>query len=130
MSDGSIGHGTTLTGSTSGVIGNVISVSVGGRTRDMIDKSTMDSTDKFREYMAGMADDGELTVECNFDDGAISVTLNAAFHAATSETWTIDFGTKTWAITGIITGLDVNDPFDDKQTVSFTIKATGKGTWT
>lgn len=130
MSTGVLGHGTTLTGSSSGLIGNVISVSVGGRTRDMIDKSTMDSTDKFREYMAGMADDGEITTEVNFDDGAISVTLNTAFQAATSETWTVDFGTKTWAITGVISGLSNEDPFDGKQTMSITIKANGKGTWT
>lgn len=130
MSDGFVGHGTTLVGSTTGTIGNVISVTVGGRTRDMIDKSTMDSTSMFREFMAGMADEGELTAEVNFDDGAISVALNTAFQAATSETWTIDFGTKTWAITGVISGLDVNDPFDDKITMSITIKATGIGTWT
>lgn len=130
MSDGFVGHGTTLVGSTTGTVGNVISVTVGGRTRDMIDKSTMDSTSMFREFMAGMADEGELTAEVNFDDGAISVALNTAFQAATSETWTIDFGTKTWAITGVISGLDVNDPFDDKITMSITIKATGIGTWT
>ncbi len=130
MSDGFVGHGTTLVGSTTGTVGNVISVTVGGRTRDMIDKSTMDSTSMFREFMAGMADEGELTAEVNFDDGAISVALNTAFQAATSETWTIDFGTKTFAITGVISGLSVNDPFDDKITMSITIKATGIGAWT
>ena len=130
MSTGSVGHASTLKGSTSGTIGNVISITVGGRTRDMIDISTMDSTEKFREYIAGMADEGELTAEVNFDDGAIATAINAAYQAATSETWTVDFGTKTWAITGIITGFDVNDPFDDKITMSLTIKATGKGTWT
>ncbi|KKM94532.1 hypothetical protein LCGC14_1197430 [marine sediment metagenome] len=130
MSDGFVGHGTTLVGSTTGTVGNVISVTVGGRTRDMIDKSTMDSTSMFREFMAGMADEGEFTAEVNFDDGAISVALNTAFQAATSETWTIDFGTKTFAITGVISGLSVNDPFDDKITMSITIKATGIGAWT
>lgn len=130
MSDGFVGHGTTLVGSTTGTIGNVISVTVGGRTRDMIDKSTMDSANMFREYMAGMADEGEFTAEVNFDDGAISVALNTAFQAATSETWTIDFGTKTFACTGVITSFDVNDSFDDKITMSITIKLTGRGTWT
>lgn len=130
MSEGFVGHGTTLVGSSTGTIGNVISITIGGRTRDMIDKSTMDSTSMFREYMAGMADEGEFTAEVNFDDGAISVALNTAFQAATSETWTIDFGTKTFAITGVISSLGVNDPYDDKITMSITIKATGIGTWT
>jgi len=130
MSDGFLGHGTTLTGATTGVIGNIISVSIGGRTRDMIDKSSMDSVSQFREFMAGMADDGELTVEFNFDDGADSVAVDTAFTAATSQVWTLDMGTKTWAITGIISALSVTDPFDEKITMSMTIKATGKGTWT
>jgi len=130
MSTGHVGHGTTLAGTTSGTIGNVINVTVGGRTRDMIDISTMDSTDKFREYIAGMADEGEFTAEVNFDDGAIATAINTAFQAATSETWRIDFGTKYFECTGIITGFDINDPFDDKITMSITIKLSGKGTWT
>jgi len=77
-----------------------------------------------------MADDGELTVEFNFDDGADSVAVDTAFTAATSQVWTLDMGTKTWAITGIISALSVTDPFDEKITMSMTIKATGKGTWT
>ena len=130
MSTGVLGHGTTLVGSASGTIGNVISITVSGRTRDMIDYSTMDTTDKFREYMAGMADEGEFTAEVNFDDGAISTAINTAFQAATSETWTVDFGTKTFAITGVVSSYDISDSHDDKTTMSITIKATGKGTWT
>lgn len=130
MSAGQVGHATTLTGGTTGVVGNVINVTVGGRTRDMIDISTMDSTDKFREYIAGMADEGEMTAEVNFDDGAIATAINAAYQAATSETWTIDFGTKTFACTGFVSNFEINDPFDDKVTMSVTIKLTAKGTWT
>jgi predicted secreted protein len=130
MSTGKHGHGTTLTGSTSGTVGNVLRVGIGGRTRDMIDISTMDSTDKFREFMAGMADAGELTIEMNFDDGAIATALNSAWENATSETWTVNLGIKTWVGTGIISSLDIDDPYDDKITQSMTIKLTGKGTWT
>jgi len=128
MSDGQLGHGTTLVGSTTGTVGNVISVTVGGRSRDMIDISTMDSTDKFREYIAGFADEGEFTAECNFDDAADITALNTAFQGATSQTWTVDFGTRTFACTGFISGLEFTSPHDDKQTVSITIKLTGKGT--
>lgn len=132
MSDGAIGHGSTLIGATTGTIGNVISVSIAGRTRDMIDKSTMDSTDKFREYMAGMADEGEFTAEINFDDttGVIAAALNTAYQAATSEIWEITFpGTATFQCPGIISDFSVNDPFDDKITMSITIKLSGKGTF-
>jgi len=133
MSDANIGHGTTLVGSTSGTIGNVISITVGGRTRDMIDISTMDSTNLFREYKAGMADEGEFTAEVNFDDtaGTIATAINSAFQDRTSQTWTITFpGGKTFVATGVISSFDISDPFDDKITMSITIKITGKGTWT
>ena len=133
MSDGNIGHGSTLIGGTTGTVGNVISITVGGRTRHMIDISTMDSTNLFREFKAGMADEGEFTAEINFDDtaGTIATALNTAFQARTSETWTVTFpGGKTFAATGVISSYDINDPFDDKITMSITVKLTGKGTWT
>lgn len=133
MSDGNIGHGSTLVGSSTGTIGNVISITVGGRTRDMIDISTMDSTNLFREFKAGMADEGEFTAEVNFDDttGVVATAINTAFQARTSETWTVTFpGGKTFAGTGVISSFDISDPFDDKITISITIKLSGKGTWT
>ena len=133
MSDGTHGHGTTLAGATSGTIGNIISASIAGRTRDMIDISTMDSTDKFREFIAGMADEGELTVEVNYDgsDAGVANSLNTAFQAATNEAWTITLpDTSTFVCNGIISNLGVAAPVDDKITQSITIKLTGKGTFT
>jgi len=132
-SDGNIGHGTTLAGSTTGTIGNVQTITIGGRTRDMIDISTMDTVDLFREYKAGMADEGEFTAEVNFDDttGVIATAVNSAFQNRTSETWTVTFpGGKTFQATGVVSAFDINDPFADKITMSITIKLSGKGTWT
>ena len=134
MSDGDIGHGSTLVGGTTGTVGNVQRIGVTGRSREMVDISTMDSTDKFREFKAGMADEGEITAEVNFDVTAstIATALNNAFQAATSETWTITFpgAGKTFACTGVISSLDIDDPFDGKVAVTLSIKLTGKATWT
>ena len=69
MSDGTHGHGTTLAGATAGTVGNVTNLS-NSQTRDSIDISTMDSTSKFREFIAGMADAGELTFTINYDGDA------------------------------------------------------------
>ena len=132
MSDGAIGHGTTLVGATSGTIGNVMSLSIAGRTRDAIDKSSFDSADKFREYMSGMADEGEITFEMNFDDttATIAATLNTAYQDGDFQAWTVTFpGGATFAASGLITDYSINDPFDDKMTGSVTIKLSGKGTF-
>ena len=132
MSDGTHGHGTTLIGGSTGTIANVISISGPNQTRDSIDISTMDSSSKFREFISGMLDAGEITFEVNYDGSAAGTgnDLNTALTAA-AETWTITFpDTSTWACSGFITALSFGDPYDDKMTQSVTIKFSGVPTFT
>jgi len=133
MSDAQHGHGATLAATTVGTVGNVINVSVDGQTRDPVDISSMDSTSKFREFIAGMADAGEITVEVNYDGSAAGVAdkLNTSYQAGTILTWTITFsGINTFVCNGIITNLGIATPFDDKITQSITIKLTAVPTFT
>ena len=133
MSDGTHGHGTTLAGGTAGTIGNIINLAIAGQTRDPIDKSTMDSINKFREFLAGMADGGEITITANYDGSAAGIanSLNTAYQLGAAETWTITLSdTSTWASSGFITNLGMPIPFDDKITQDITIKCTGVPTFT
>lgn len=133
MSDATHGHGTALAGATTGTVGNIINVALPGRTRDWIDMSTMDSTDKFREFLAGMADEGEIALEVNYDgsDAGIANSLNTNFQAATQEVWTITFpDTSTFACSGGISSLGVAVDFEGKITQPITIKLSGKATFT
>ena len=133
MSAGTHGHGSALAGATAGTIGNVISVSVDGQTRDAIDISTMGSTSKFREFVSGMADGGEISCEVNYDGAAAGVanSLNTIYQGGTAETWTVTLSdTSTFASSGFITNLGMAVPFDDKITQSITIKLSGKPTFT
>lgn len=126
------GHGTTLAGGTAGTIGNILSVDIGGRARDSLDSSDMDSTDKFREFISGMADEGDLTVEVNYDgaNAGIADALDTAYQLGTAETWTITWPDgSTFVCSGFITSLGVATPFEDKITQSLTIKLSGKGTY-
>jgi len=69
MSDSVHGHGAVLSiGGTT--IGNIISITGPNQTRDSIDVSTMDSTSKWREFIPGMLDAGEVTFTCNYDGTA------------------------------------------------------------
>ena len=140
MSDGLHGHGTVLTvndGTSTTTVGNIISITGPNQARDPIDISTMDSTSKFREFIPGMLDAGEFTVEINYD-GTAAGTANALNiqKTATAHTWTItldDAGAgetnSYWACSGFVTALGHAIPFDDKVTQSLTIKCTGVPTY-
>jgi len=144
MSDGTVGISTTLSGGTSSsVVGNIISIGGPNQTRTSVDKSTMDSTAKYKEFMPGMIDAGELTVEINYDGTAAGTAdyLNATFqNTATSNisTWTITApdavagvsSASSWAGSGFISALGNAIPMDDKITQSLTIKLSGKLTFT
>jgi len=143
MSDGMHGHGVTLKvndGTSTTTIGNITSISGPDMSRDSIDKSSMDSTSKWREFIPGMLDSGEVTVEVNYD-GADSGTANDldVKKTATALTWIINFGDSTttsetnssnFSASGFITGLGYAIPFDDKISQSVTLKFTGSPTYT
>ena len=104
---GAHGHGTTLATATYTNILNIISITGPNQTRDSIDISTMDSSAKFREFIPGLLDAGELTFDVNYDGRAdagntgYSNTLNTIL-TASAETWTLTFpDTSTWACTGL-----------------------------
>lgn len=164
MSDGEHGHGTKLYASlfttvtsmtaatNSTAIGNVISITGPSQTRDAIEISTMDSSNKWREYTPGMLDAGEYVFDVNYDgsdsgDAAILGGTNAATgllkNTSTALTYWLNFndnGTHTTAVTnwthhsfwfarGQMTALGHAIPFDDKITQSVTIKLTGEPTY-
>jgi len=133
MSDGIHGHGAILSiGGTA--IGNIISISGPNQSRDSIDISTMDSTNKFREFIPGMLDSGEITVEINYDGTAAGSAndLNT-MKTNTAQTILITFNgtaTSTASCSGFITAIGHAIPFDDKVTQSVGLKLTGSLTYT
>jgi hypothetical protein len=69
------GHGTVLAGSTAGTIGEVRKLDVSGRKRDSLDVSSCDSTSSAREFIPGMMDEGEITVEVVYDGSNVGVAF-------------------------------------------------------
>ena len=138
MSDGTHGAGTTLkiaiasATSSSTTIGNITNVG-NTQTRDTIDISTMDSTSKFREFIAGMADAGELTFTCNYDGSAAGTAndLSTFYQAGTVYNTLVTFpDASTWTCNGLFSSLGHAIPFDDKISQDVTIKLTGVPTYT
>lgn len=137
MSDGEHGHGVELKiGATT--IANIISIGGPDESKDSLDISTMDSATKFREFIPGMLDGSEITMEINYDGSAAGTAndLNTLYRSTATETITIDFNdhatpssASSFACVGFITTLGHAIPFDDKITQSLTIKLTGVPTY-
>ena len=131
MSDGIHGHGTTLAIGAA-TIGNITSISGPSQARDSIDISTMDSSDKWREFIPGMLDAGEVTFDVNYDAtaGETADDLQAAIDDDPADITITLPDTSTFVCSGIVTGVGFAIPFDDKVTQSVTIKLTGAPTFT
>ena len=141
MATGLHGFGATLTataGTATTTLGQITRVSAGPRTRDALDISSMGSTNKAREFIPGMIDNGEMTIDINYEgDSTNSPKLLDPLMTATAYTWKVelnDAGTtnkSSFACDGFLTSLLVAEiPFDDKVTATCTVKLTGESTYT
>ena len=138
MSDGKHGHGASLSiGNTT--IGNITSISGPSEVKDSIEISTMDSTTKSREFIPGMLDAGEITLELNYDGGASGIAdkLDTIYKATntnysvliTFNDSTVASARSTFTSVGFVTALGHAIPFDDKVSQSVSIKLTGVPTY-
>ena len=123
-------HGITLSGGTSGTIGKITSLSTSGISRDSIDTSSCDSSDKWRTFVSGMIDAGEISGTIRFDKAEINRVVGAM--TAVTETWTITLpDTSTLACSGFMTsGFAMTGEFENDITSDFTLKLTGNPTFT
>lgn len=126
-------------GSATGTaVAQVTNISGPGLTADTIDVTSHDSTAGYREFLQGLKDGGEVTLDLNFDPvGAthddVSGGLLDDYDSGTAVSWVITFSdaaTSTWAFSGIVTGFEVEAPMDDKLSATATIKVTGQPTLT
>ena len=127
------GFGTDLTWN-SVVIAEVVNVSGPGESRDMIDVSNHDSSDGFREFIAGLANGGEVSIEGNFKaaDSTGQIALHTDFQAGTSRTLLITFPSSLGNISGtaLCKSFEMGFPHDDKISFSASFQYTGKPTLT
>lgn len=109
---------------------NGITISV-----DSTEVTTHDSADAYKEFLPGMIDAGEVSVEGYFDytDTTGQQAMLADASARGSKTGIITFPTTkatTWTFTGFITSIKIGDaPVDGAIPFSAKIKVTGKPTF-
>ncbi|WP_395674702.1 phage tail tube protein [Inquilinus sp.] len=144
MSEAFIGHGTILgigDGATPTeaftALAEVVNISGPGMSRDTPDVTHMASPEGWREFIAGLKDGGELTVELNHLPG------NATHDLADGLLGLFVSGAKTnvkmtfpvtpavfWILPIIVSAFEPDLPLDDKATLSATFKVAGKPTLT
>ncbi len=134
-----IGHGSKFNRSSDGTSGGTMTALAGitsinglSLSRDVVDATDMDSTDRYREFISGLRDGGEVTIGLEFDpDGGDYENAITDFEADTVGYYEIVFpDTSEWGFSAFLTGVSVDDPLDDKMTAEFTYKVTGKPAFT
>ena len=133
------GYGTILTWDTADVE-EMSNISGPSETAGTIDVTSHDSSDGYKEFIAGLRDGGDITFEGNFisTDSTGQIAMHTDFQAGSTKTWIIKH--PAWVessheypqITGsgIVTALSINPGLDDKISISGTIKVSGKPTLT
>lgn len=133
-----IGYGVTLAVSDAApavdpinVIARVTNFTPPSGTRDIIDVTSSDSPNMTREFIAGLIDPGEASMEIIWDIGTTTdVLLSALLEERAPRTWRATFTqytpAKTITFTAFLTGFEPDAPLEDAMKASLTLKVTGK----
>ena len=98
--------------------------------REEIDVTAHDSEDGFREFVPGLADGGEVTLELRFVPNKHEDLYNDYVDGETQD-YTIEYpdGSK-FEFDGFVTSFEPSAEFEAELTASVSIKVTGKPTLT
>lgn len=110
-------------------IEEAFSISGVGKTREQVDVTNFDSAGN-REYIGGLADGNEVTVECNYIPGATQQeALIAAVEAGANRNfqvaYTAESPEETWSFAGSPLAWVINPSVDGRNSISFTVKISG-----
>lgn len=131
-SSAKIGYNTDFAiynGSAYVEVAEVTSITWPGYQRDAIEATHLNSDDQFREYVPGLMDAGEVTLDLNFVPSASDVFIAAMTAASIGQFKITAQGGVNVVFKGIVTSYQAQSPVDDRMTASVTIKVTAKPTW-
>lgn len=111
-------------------VGEVTNIDVLDIDVDDIDVSSHDSPGQWREYVAGMKDGGELSMEVNYDPALHGTILSALATERQHRITLPDAGAAQVEFDGYVKGFSAGAPHDDKLSGTITLKVTGPVTVT
>ncbi len=129
-----IGHGSRFQMSDGGVpavftdIAEVTQITAPAFVRDVPDATHMLSPEKWREYIPGLRDPGEVSITMNFIPGGTGQDqMISAFQDDVARMYRVDFiGTEFWDFYAYCIGFAPEVPLDAKMTATARFKLTGK----
>lgn len=100
-------------------------------SRAASEDSYLDNVDKYKEYVSGMIDAGEVQITLKWDKIDVGqVALNAAFEGDGYVMGRITLpDSSTFTYTAALTGRGIAIPKEETVTRSYTMKVSGKPTW-
>ncbi|MFE9381776.1 phage tail tube protein [Streptomyces sp. NPDC007025] len=112
-------------------VANVTSVEGPEIERETYDVTAHDSVDGWREFIGGLKDGGEVSLEVNYDPRKHDELL-ADFEDTEPRDYKLVFpgALGTWEFQAFIKGFSQEAPVDDKLSAELTFKVTGKPTAT
>lgn len=102
-------------------------------SRDTVDATHEESPGAWREFIAGLKDGGEVSLELNFIPGgtatsALMAELDLDGPQASKNRQILFPDGSYFTFAGILTGFEPDAPIDDKMAASVTFKVSGKPT--
>ncbi|KAB8167060.1 outer capsid protein Hoc [Streptomyces sp. 3MP-14] len=125
------GFGTAFQHTVAGefvTVAESTSISGPGLSKEALDATTHQSPDAHMEFVGGLVDPGEVSVDIRYDP-ALHDALVAHMAVDQPEPYRIvwpDALNTSWTFDAIMTGFEPEGPYDDLLTASLTFKVSGK----
>lgn len=101
-------------------------------SKDAVDATHHRSPNRYREFISGLRDGGEIEVVANFVPGSSDVDdMFTDYNADAARNYQIVWtdGSE-FEFSGILIGLSMDPPLDDKMSVTMRFKVSGQPTYT
>ena len=112
------------------VIAELSKIGPVGKSRELIDVTNLNTSGGYKEFIGGMRDGGEVSVEGNFIAGDTNgqMGLQTDFDGETAQSFVLTFPTAitaTWTFSAVVTKFETDFEVNNKVPFRSTLKITG-----
>ena len=113
-------------------VGEIIEQNGPTMSRDSVEATHSESPNRYREFISGLRDGGEVTATIALVPSAGPTSVHALlvddFNNDESISCRVLFpdGVTTWTFSGFLTSLEHATPIDDRMTLALTVKVSGQ----